>query len=164
MPSRREQFGGAASDHRNGPEIHDFRPVLYWQTFGSESKDLEAIRTRALAEGLPYQTLISSLLHKYAAGRLKEGVMRAFPRLSANGHPQNGPSRHSGARGRELSGHETRSVFDRYNGVSDGDLREAASRLGHAGEHTSPSVAVFGNAKSAKSLGLLRSPSIAERA
>ena len=36
------------------------------------SKDLEAIQKRALSEGLPYQTLISSLLHKYASGRLKE--------------------------------------------------------------------------------------------
>ena len=36
------------------------------------SKDLEAIQKRALAEGLPYQTLISSLLHRYASGRLKE--------------------------------------------------------------------------------------------
>ena len=36
------------------------------------SKDLEAIQKRALAEGSPYQTLISSLLHKYASGRLKE--------------------------------------------------------------------------------------------
>jgi len=36
------------------------------------SKDLQAIQKRALAEGLPYQTLIASLLHKYAAGRLKE--------------------------------------------------------------------------------------------
>ncbi len=36
-------------------------------------RDLEAIQKRALTEGLPYQTLISSLLHKYAAGRLKEG-------------------------------------------------------------------------------------------
>jgi len=36
------------------------------------SKDLEAIQKRALAEGLPYQTLISSLLHKYATGRLRE--------------------------------------------------------------------------------------------
>ena len=36
------------------------------------SKDLEAIQKCALAEGLPYQTLISSLLHKYASGRLKE--------------------------------------------------------------------------------------------
>jgi predicted DNA binding CopG/RHH family protein len=36
------------------------------------TKDLEAIQKRALEEGLPYQTLISSLLHKYAAGRLRE--------------------------------------------------------------------------------------------
>ena len=35
------------------------------------SKDLEAIQKRALEEGLPYQTLISSLLHKYASGRLR---------------------------------------------------------------------------------------------
>jgi predicted DNA binding CopG/RHH family protein len=35
------------------------------------SKDLEAIQKRALAEGLPYQTLIASLLHKCASGRLK---------------------------------------------------------------------------------------------
>lgn len=36
------------------------------------SKDLEVIQKRALEEGLPYQTLISSLLHKFASGRLKE--------------------------------------------------------------------------------------------
>ena len=36
------------------------------------SKDLEAIQKKAVEEGLPYQTLISSLLHKYAAGRLRE--------------------------------------------------------------------------------------------
>ncbi len=35
------------------------------------SKDLEAIQKRALAEGLPYQTLISSLLH--LGGHLKTG-------------------------------------------------------------------------------------------
>jgi predicted DNA binding CopG/RHH family protein len=29
---------------------------------------LQAIQKRALAEGLPYQTVISSLLHKYASG------------------------------------------------------------------------------------------------
>ena len=32
--------------------------------------DLEGIRTKALEEGLPYQTLISSVLHKYVAGSL----------------------------------------------------------------------------------------------
>ena len=36
------------------------------------SKDLEAIQKRALEEGLPYQTLISSLLHKFASGRLRQ--------------------------------------------------------------------------------------------
>lgn len=36
------------------------------------SKDLEAIQKKAIEEGLPYQTLISSLLHKYASGRLRE--------------------------------------------------------------------------------------------
>jgi predicted DNA binding CopG/RHH family protein len=35
-------------------------------------KDLSAIQKRAVEEGLPYQTLIASLLHKYAAGRLIE--------------------------------------------------------------------------------------------
>ncbi len=34
------------------------------------SKDLEAIQKRALEEGIPYQTLIASVLHKYVSGRL----------------------------------------------------------------------------------------------
>lgn len=34
------------------------------------SKDLRELQKRALKEGLPYQTLISSVLHKYAEGRL----------------------------------------------------------------------------------------------
>ena len=38
------------------------------------SGDLQAIRTRALQEGIPYQTLISSILHKYVSGTLQERV------------------------------------------------------------------------------------------
>ena len=34
--------------------------------------DLQDIQARALAEGLPYQTLIASVLHKYVTGRLSE--------------------------------------------------------------------------------------------
>lgn len=33
------------------------------------SGDLEALQTRAVEEGLPYQTFIASVLHKFAAGR-----------------------------------------------------------------------------------------------
>jgi len=36
------------------------------------SGDLQAIRTRALQEGVPYQTLISSVLHKYVSGNLQD--------------------------------------------------------------------------------------------
>jgi len=32
----------------------------------------------------------------------------------------------------QMTGHETRSVFDRYNIVTEGDLREAARRLDQA--------------------------------
>ncbi len=35
-------------------------------------KDLTKIQKRALQEGLPYQTLMSSILHKFVTGQLKE--------------------------------------------------------------------------------------------
>ena len=35
-------------------------------------RDLVGIQTRAVEEGLPYQTLISSVLHKFVTGRLRE--------------------------------------------------------------------------------------------
>ena len=35
-------------------------------------KDLEALQTRALEEGIPYQTLMASVLHKFVSGRLVE--------------------------------------------------------------------------------------------
>jgi predicted DNA binding CopG/RHH family protein len=38
------------------------------------SKDLTELQIKAIQEGLPYQTLMSSVLHKYAAGRFKEKV------------------------------------------------------------------------------------------
>ncbi len=34
--------------------------------------DLRDIQVKALQEGMPYQTLIASVLHKYATGRLAE--------------------------------------------------------------------------------------------
>ncbi len=40
------------------------------------SRDLEDIQLRAAEEGMPYQTLIASIVHKYASGRLVEKVSR----------------------------------------------------------------------------------------
>ena len=36
------------------------------------SKDLEEIQVTAIKQGLPYQTFMSSVLHKYITGQLKE--------------------------------------------------------------------------------------------
>lgn len=35
-------------------------------------RDLNGLKTIAAIEGIPYQTLVSSVLHKYLSGRLKE--------------------------------------------------------------------------------------------
>lgn len=36
------------------------------------SKDLRSLQKKALAEGIPYQTLVASIIHKYVEGRLRE--------------------------------------------------------------------------------------------
>ena len=46
------------------------------------SGDLSDIQTRALEEGVPYQTLIASVLHKYVIGRLAETRESAKPPTS----------------------------------------------------------------------------------
>ena len=44
------------------------------------SRDLEDIQMRAAEEGMPYQTLIASILHKYASGRLSDTSSRPTTR------------------------------------------------------------------------------------
>jgi predicted DNA binding CopG/RHH family protein len=36
------------------------------------TKDLEGVRKKAVEEGIPYQTLISSVIHKFVSNRLVE--------------------------------------------------------------------------------------------
>ena len=38
------------------------------------SRDLTSLQRRALEEGIPYQTLVSSILHKYVSGGLRDIV------------------------------------------------------------------------------------------
>ena len=40
------------------------------------SRDLEGIQAKAAEEGVPYQTLIASVLHKYVTGRLADKSQR----------------------------------------------------------------------------------------
>lgn len=35
------------------------------------SQDLDGLKIKAIEEGIPYQTLISSILHKYVSGKLR---------------------------------------------------------------------------------------------
>jgi len=37
-------------------------------------RDLDGIKAKALEEGIPYQTLVASIIHKYVSGKLKEVV------------------------------------------------------------------------------------------
>ncbi len=41
-------------------------------------RDVEALKTKALEEGIPYQTLVTSILHKYVTGKLTESGNRNF--------------------------------------------------------------------------------------
>ncbi len=41
--------------------------------FRVSEKDFRGIQVKARAEGIPYQTLVSSVVHKYLSGQLKEG-------------------------------------------------------------------------------------------
>ncbi|TKB68844.1 MAG: hypothetical protein E8D52_07635 [Nitrospira sp.] len=47
--------------------------------------DLSEIQARAAEEGIPYQTLIASVLHKFVAGRFIEKSSRLSARLSGRG-------------------------------------------------------------------------------
>lgn len=43
-------------------------------------RDLNALQRRALEEGIPYQTLVSSILHKYISGGLQYILAKKTPR------------------------------------------------------------------------------------
>ena len=54
-------------DYARAPNRKDRRVNIRIST-----RDLVGIQRRALEEGIPYQTLISSILHKYVSGRLTD--------------------------------------------------------------------------------------------
>lgn len=48
------------------------------------SGDLSDIQIKALEEGIPYQTLIASVLHKYVTGRLTERPEQVTPKRKSS--------------------------------------------------------------------------------
>lgn len=63
----------------NAPDIDKYKKAAK-ATFKKDKRvnirisglDLELLQEKALIEGLPYQTLMSSVLHKYVNGRLTD--------------------------------------------------------------------------------------------
>lgn len=68
-----ERSGNAAATQRRHQE---YAAAMFKKdariNISLSSKDLRGLQKRALAEGIPCQTLISSILHKYVEGRLSE--------------------------------------------------------------------------------------------
>ena len=56
------------------------------------SGDLSDIQVRALQEGVPYQTLIASVLHKYVTGRLAEPAEPVVKRVRSRPSKRRAPS------------------------------------------------------------------------
>lgn len=50
--------------------------------------DLEGLQAKAAEEGMPYQTLMASVLHKYVSGRLMEGPTHPTPNAKSRGQKQ----------------------------------------------------------------------------
>ena len=75
--------GELVSERPTKAEIDKFKAVAQ-ATFVKDrrvnirlsSPDLMDIQARALEEGVPYQTLIASVLHKFVSGRLSEKPSR----------------------------------------------------------------------------------------
>ena len=68
-PTRRNQIREAASSTFKKDKRINIR---------ISSRDLDAIQKRALVEGIPYQTLVSSILHKYVSGSLRDVTANTY--------------------------------------------------------------------------------------
>ncbi|MDH5481217.1 MAG: hypothetical protein OEX11_10725 [Nitrosomonas sp.] len=62
-PARRKQIREAATSTFKKDKRINIR---------ISGRDLEAIQKRALVEGIPYQILVSSILHKFVSGNLRD--------------------------------------------------------------------------------------------
>ncbi len=64
LAERKKEFKQAAANTMKKKPI----------TVRIQQQDIERIKVKAMEQGIPYQTLVSSILHRYAKGTLKEVV------------------------------------------------------------------------------------------
>jgi len=57
----------AAREYAKGTSTKDQR-----MNIRISKKDLGALKLKAMEEGLPYQTLVSSIIHKYVSGQMTD--------------------------------------------------------------------------------------------
>ena len=88
-------------------------------------------------EGRPIRALPQGVAEACKAAGCP-GRIRA--RLPPHRGPQPRARRHPRARGDAMTGHKTRSVFERYNIVSEGDLADAARRLDEAAKNLTGTI------------------------
>jgi len=74
VPRLKREFARYASDAK-AALIKDKRVNIR-----ISSRDLEDIQAKAAEEGIPYQTLMASVLHKFVTGRLTEPTPRLASR------------------------------------------------------------------------------------
>lgn len=91
---------------RDGEQIKDFRGA--WETACIETGFYKTVRDEKGNES----KVVTKLFHDYRRSAVRDMVRSGIPERVAM----------------KISGHKTRSVFDRYNIVSDQDLREAARK------------------------------------
>jgi len=55
-------------------KVSHYIPSRFSEGYGLNKCAIDKLKAKAIEEGMPYQTLVSSILHKYLIGKLKENV------------------------------------------------------------------------------------------
>jgi len=95
--------------HREGNQIKDFREA--WDSAFIRAGLFEVVRKEE-EEGDPFINFPTKIFHDFRRTAIRNMIRSGIPERVAM----------------QIYWHKTRSVFDRYNIVSDQDLREAASK------------------------------------
>jgi hypothetical protein len=107
-------------------ESGDPRVFWHWHGQNRSPKVTKAFRESNAEFSCPRSSLANI---RTSVGWMRGTRSPCSARLPPNRGSQSRPRGHAERVAMQMTGHKTRSVFERYNIVSAGDLREAAKRL-----------------------------------